>query len=289
LHLSCIQRWANDSIIQKRISQENQPDGFYTSTGNYVAKKEISITWDCPQCRTNYEVNEIPKHYECYCGKEINPQYQPFLIPHSCGEICHKDLNPKCGHSCLMLCHPGSHASCAQIIEKSCNCLKSPVKTIRCSQQNWSCDKKCEKLLDCGVHKCEDICHSICLPCQKSRLSPCACGSSSKEIKCKNKSWSCGAVCAKKLTCNVHFCEQKCHSGDCQNCIFGLGRTCFCGKQTKESAQNCETFVKESCGQTCSKPLMCGRPDHKCMSRCHKNECGQCLVSLKIYVSGFRY
>lgn len=107
-HLACIQRWANDSTIQKKISNENQPEGYYNTEGTFVPKKDVRITWDCPQCRNVYETSEIPREYLCYCGKEKNPLPQTFMIPHSCGEICNSPLDPQCGHKCLMLCHVSS-------------------------------------------------------------------------------------------------------------------------------------------------------------------------------------
>lgn len=104
-HLLCIQKWANDSMNQKRIYYDNQPSGYYSQAGVFIPKKEVVISWDCPQCRRNYDAVDIPRHYKCYCGREDDPLPQPFLIPHSCGEICNKSLG--CGHRCVLLCHPG--------------------------------------------------------------------------------------------------------------------------------------------------------------------------------------
>lgn len=214
-HLVCIQRWANDSTIQKKIAQENQPEFYYTSDGTFVPKNVIPITWDCPQCRNVYQTDEIPRHYKCYCGKEYDPRVQPFLIPHSCGEICNKPLEPECGHFCHLLCHPFSHPPCAQIVQKSCGCGKSPLRTIRCSQKNWSCGKKCDKLLSCSIHQCEDVCHEFsCSPCKKSRDLKCNCGSQSKKIKCDQAAWNCGKVCKKGFSCGIHFCDRTCHKGN---------------------------------------------------------------------------
>lgn len=276
-HLLCIQRWANDSMCQKRIFFENQPAGHYSNSGVFIPKKEISINWDCPQCRKNYDASEIPRHYTCFCERERDPMPQPFLVPHSCGEVCNKPLEPKCGHRCLLLCHPGPHPSCPQIIHKSCTCQKSSVKTIRCSQQTWTCDKKCLKTLPCNAHKCEKVCHDECPPCEKSSVRKCSCGSQSKEVKCKQGTWSCQKTCKKLLSCEKHSCEKKCHGGDCGNCPFGLERKCFCGKQTF-LALSCEESLMESCGDTCLKPLSCGNSDHRCQQRCHKGECGPCTV-----------
>ena len=279
-HLLCIQKWANENLNRKKVFYESQPPGYYNNSGVFIPKKNAALSWDCPQCRRNYEPEEIPRYYECFCKRERDPLSQPFLIPHSCGEVCNQPLEPFCGHRCLLLCHPGPHPTCAQIIQTSCKCEKSPVKTIRCSQQSWSCDKKCLKLLPCKIHKCEGICHKECPPCNKVSVKKCACGSQSKEIKCSQPSWSCQKVCKKLFPCNVHLCERKCHEGECGNCPFGFERTCFCGKKAY-IALSCEELLIESCGDTCGKPLSCGDPNHKCFLRCHKGECGACTVRSK--------
>ena len=39
---------------------------------------------------------------------QVNPKFDPWSVPHSCGETCERGLDPDCGHSCLLLCHPGN-------------------------------------------------------------------------------------------------------------------------------------------------------------------------------------
>lgn len=271
-------------MCQKRIFFDNQPSGYYSNAGVFIPKKEVTINWDCPQCRRKYQPDEIPRHYECFCKREREPLPQPFLIPHSCGEVCNQPLEPLCGHRCLLLCHPGNHPVCAQIIHTSCKCKKSQIKTIRCSQQSWTCDKKCSKTLSCKVHKCDEVCHETCPPCKKTSAKKCACGNQTKEVKCDQLTWSCNKICKKPFACNAHVCEKKCHEGDCGNCPFGLTRTCFCEKQTF-IAESCEEGMMESCGDTCLKPLSCGNANHRCLLRCHKGECGACTVKRTSFFS----
>jgi NF-X1-type zinc finger protein NFXL1 len=95
-HLNCIQRWSKDSIYQKKQIQESP-----------IQVHQITLTWGCPKCRHGYQLEDIPEKYLCFCEKTVDPKLQPFLVPHSCGEICGKDLVPSCGHKCLLLCHPG--------------------------------------------------------------------------------------------------------------------------------------------------------------------------------------
>lgn len=60
-----------------------------------------------PKCRHEYSQSQCPTRYYCFCGKQPDPQPDPWLVPHSCGDVCGRRLNPECGHSCLLLCHPG--------------------------------------------------------------------------------------------------------------------------------------------------------------------------------------
>lgn len=92
----CIQRWSKDSISQKKQSLSTQ----FSSSGD-------QCLWCCPKCRRNYKLENSPMEYKCFCKKTTNPIYQALLVPHSCGEICAKELEPPCGHKCLLLCHPG--------------------------------------------------------------------------------------------------------------------------------------------------------------------------------------
>ena len=276
-HLPCIQRWANDSMSQKRISHEQQ-EGYYNNQGQYIPKPLLSVHWDCPKCRKEYLPNEIPRFYECFCGKELNPQNHLWLIPHSCGETCGKNLVPDCGHKCVLLCHPGPCPPCPQTISVSCKCGQSSKKTIRCSQQTWTCLKTCKLKLNCGIHTCSEICHTKeeCPPCKNKSKQKCLCGNKTKEVYCSENKWQCNKVCGKKYPCGLHTCEQICHVGDCGNCPLGQPRTCPCGKN--KTVAPCSEMVTP-CGDTCQKLLDCGQ--HLCSQRCHLGPCGDCMEIVK--------
>lgn len=123
-------------------------------------------------------------------------------MPHSCGELCHKDLNPYCGHKCVLLCHPGNCPPCPQMISISCECGQSSSKTIRCSQKSWTCQNKCKQKLKCGIHICGKLCHSPdkCLPCNKKSQQSCVCGNDIQERNCTDLIWKC-----KKVKNNIFF------------------------------------------------------------------------------------
>ena len=50
-----------------------------------------------------------------------------------------------------------------------------------CDEDDWQCDKPCNKILPCGFHRCERICHDkACGNCPRSGERSCPCGKSSE-------------------------------------------------------------------------------------------------------------
>ncbi|XP_012279263.1 NF-X1-type zinc finger protein NFXL1 [Orussus abietinus] len=256
MHLPCIQHWIRDSL-------------------NYKREREIAPVWACPKCRAEYRDEEIPREYRCFCGKTSNPLYQPWLIPHSCGEACEKPLEPRCGHRCILLCHPGPCPPCPQMVTSSCYCGKRAGVSRRCNAREWSCGSVCGKLLECAEHRCRDKCHpGDCSPCSETVEAPCRCGAEAEARRCSESKWVCERPCATPLSCGVHRCEGFCHrAGDCGSCPLEGNRTCPCGK--KRYVVSCKEEDVPTCGDTCGKRLECGR--HSCSMRCHYDGCGQCL------------
>lgn len=228
-----------------------------------------------PKCRMEYEQNEIPRSYECFCRKTIDPPYQPWMIPHSCGETCGKLLQPECGHKCVLLCHPGPCPPCAKMVMVKCYCDKLPAQPRRCNAKNWSCGNVCNKKYESCSHSCGNLCHSgECSPCTETVLLKCRCKSSQKEGKCHEGMWICEKSCNRRFSCNVHTCESTCHlPDDCGNCPMEKNRCCPCGKKRYEVS--CKQQQVPMCGDTCGKLLNCG--SHYCNMRCHTDRCGQCL------------
>lgn len=70
------------------------------------------------------------------------------------------------------------------------------------------------------------------MPCKKKHMVSCHCGKSDDIIDCALPSYSCEEICGKKLDCGYHFCEEKCHLGECSSCrkTPELQKTCPCGK-----------------------------------------------------------
>ncbi|KAK9499783.1 hypothetical protein O3M35_002755 [Rhynocoris fuscipes] len=265
-HLLCIQRWAKDSIAHQKLTAQ---DG--------TLKKDITYYWQCPKCRNDYNADSIPDRYECFCGRKVDPEFQPWLMPHSCGETCNKPLQPKCGHNCLLLCHPGPCPPCPKMVKSHCFCKKSAVLTVRCSKKDRSCGNICKKELPCKKHSCSELCHSgECPPCQQQSLVKCQCGVKTKLTKCSESSWKCDKVCGKPYSCGFHYCEEICQQGNCGPCPRTLPRSCPCGNETH--ILPC-TEDAATCGGTCGKVLDCGI--HTCSQRCHRGPCGSCMEFLE--------
>lgn len=88
---------------------------------SYVAFSDginISFFFCSPKCRFEYKRSETPSRYYCYCGKVEDPPLDPWLVPHSCGQVCEREFKPPCGHKCLLLCHPGEfHIVCVVVFD----------------------------------------------------------------------------------------------------------------------------------------------------------------------------
>uniref|UniRef100_A0A8C4X3S7 Nuclear transcription factor, X-box binding like 1 n=1 Tax=Erpetoichthys calabaricus TaxID=27687 RepID=A0A8C4X3S7_ERPCA len=258
-HLPCIQKWAKDCVFL--VSSVTDDD---------FGKKEHP--WACPKCRHEYMNFETPTRYTCYCGKVEDPPLDPWLVPHSCGQVCEKNFRPSCGHSCLLLCHPGPCPPCPKMVTVTCFCKRAKPIPRRCSSKAWSCQKTCGNMLLCGQHKCDRPCHAgECPLCPRVSKQKCLCGASVSERLCASPAWQCDRVCGNVFPCGYHTCEIVCHSGSCGDCPRSGNRVCPCGKS--KYYLPCTDDVP-TCGDTCDKLLDCGL--HKCSMRCHRGPCETC-------------
>ena len=191
----------------------------------------------CPSCNITVPV-------QCFCGKQtkrmpcsVAPRSQ-FNCENPCGRIlnCLK-------HECQDTCHQGPCGNCDEDFTIKCFCEKEE-RTVKCGTKKFVCNNICNKLLDCGKHKCQKVCHDgQCQPCQKvpSRVKFCPCGR--KEIvallgkerrECTDKIPVCQAgICEKFLPCQRHQCTQKCHNEDCLRCETLVEQVCLCGKDRR--------------------------------------------------------
>ncbi|XP_041971572.1 NF-X1-type zinc finger protein NFXL1 [Aricia agestis] len=264
-HLSCIQKWANDSV-SLRSEEVQAPIAVY---------KQKKIEWCCPKCRHSYSKEEIPRKYRCFCGRTDDPQYHPWLLPHTCGEVCGKSLSltSNCNHKCLLLCHPGPCPPCPQTVNGLCFCEKEKER-VRCSASKWSCGSQCKKILQCNSHRCESICHEgDCPPCNYTSEQSCQCGSQKEKRPCNDLVWHCEKKCGREFSCGYHKCERICHFGECGSCPNSGVMTCPCG--ANERYIKCPDTI-ETCVSTCGKKKEgC---EHTCPEKCHRGDCPPCQV-----------
>ncbi|KAL9275955.1 NF-X1-type zinc finger protein NFXL2-like protein [Drosera capensis] len=270
-HLVCIQSWASQA---SSVSAARAVRRLFVS----AEKAEEGAVWNCPKCRVEYPKGCVPKGYFCFCGKVENPERDPWVLPHSCGEVCGRALRHNCGHHCLLLCHPGPCPSCPKLVKSRCFC--GAVEDVRrCGFKNFSCNGKCRRVLDCGNHWCCEICHEgECPPCREKGVYRCRCGKVEEERECFVRDFRCDSPCRKLLGCGKHVCERGCHEGGCGECPLQGNTKCPCGKRVYEGMA-CDVVVP-LCGATCDKRLICGI--HRCPERCHR---GPCIETCRIMIT----
>ncbi|KAF9575831.1 FKBP12-associated protein [Mortierella alpina] len=247
-HLDCLSTWA------KKSSEDPNNNG---------------AGWRCPGCQ-NTQVS-IPKEYSCFCGKVNNPDFNRYLTPHSCGELCGRSRD--CPHSYFTF------------------------------QTGKSCDQVCGELLGCGKHTCTSVCHAgLCPPCEKKQDQKCYCGKHERTVRCgdgevKTTSidgemvtgyYECAEICNRPLACGHHQCTKKCHPlddepGQC-SARPDVVSTCPCGSKTIETllmgkTRSACTDPIPVCGGVCKKLLNCG---HRCMQKCHLGDCSPCKMVVQV-------
>lgn len=270
---------------------------FCTKQWSKVGKEENSAkkSWGCPKCRAEYTA---PPQSWCFCRKQKQPPNDLMRIPHSCGELCLKFREgTSCPHPCTLLCHPGPCPPCGAMGKMAhCYCGKSNYMLLcGVEDKGRSCNSMCGKTLNCGKHKCNEICHSgECQDCTHLESQKCycgkeeenrLCGSGVEDITVYGKSdpryFSCKEVCQRLLQCGNHKCEKVCHAGECAPCMLSpsILSTCGCGRTPAKHRTSCLDPIP-TCNNVCGKIMKCG---HTCVKDCHIGECSDCLqeVSLK--------
>lgn len=254
-------------------------------------------SWRCPGCQY---VNVARPDASCFCRKQTDPEFNPYLVPHSCGELCGKPrAGSDCPHVCSIVCHPGPCPPCAAIGPmRMCFCGRTTYRT-RCGERDdgRSCKQPCKRKLNCGRHECQDVCHKgECAKCTVKHDRMCYCGRKTKEMLCGTETpdftlskevgrhFSCTEPCGRPLLCGKHMCTQPCHPGECATCALlpDMVRTCPCGKTAIEQLlpqgrRTCEDPIP-TCPSVCGRKLACGL--HTCKRLCHRGECGDCRESV---------
>ncbi|XP_031255197.1 NF-X1-type zinc finger protein NFXL1-like [Pistacia vera] len=186
----------------------------------------------------------------------------------SCCSTCGKELS--CGHhKCGEICHPGPCGDCELMPSKikSCHCGKTSLQEQRksCLDPIPTCTQKCGKALACGVHHCNEVCHSgDCPPCLVHVTQKCRCGSTSRTVECYkttgDEKFTCEKSCGRKKNCGRHRCSERC-------CPLSNSNNLVSGD-----------WDPHFCQMSCGKKLRCGQ--HSCESLCHSGHCPPCLETI---------
>ncbi|XP_026556817.1 transcriptional repressor NF-X1 isoform X1 [Pseudonaja textilis] len=186
----------------------------------------------------------------------------------SCGRTCGKPLpcsSYDAVHTCENLCHEGECGQCSRTSKVYCRCALK-LKEVPCASLKnqvkvpFLCDKRCNKKLSCGRHKCNETC-------------------------CVDKEHKCSLICGRKLNCGIHRCEEPCHRGNCQKCWQTSFEelTCYCGGSVIYPPVPCGTRPPE-CKNSCTRPHEC---DHPVYHSCHSEEkCPPCTYLVQKWCMG---
>lgn len=147
--------------------------------------------------------------------------------------LCARALS--CGnHTCTKPCHSGPCTPCTRIpvTQQPCACgysfpANSPIRTS-CLSPLPTCTSKCTRMVSCGIHPCQQICHdSPCRACTTIVKRTCRCMQSVISMPCTEMKRDenevdadgnlmneirCARVCKIKLACGRHRCNERCCS-----------------------------------------------------------------------------
>ncbi|KAI9476112.1 MAG: hypothetical protein EXX96DRAFT_575824 [Benjaminiella poitrasii] len=217
-------------------------------------------TGDCPPCQQTTEV-------ACRC--------QSTTFEDTCANVCEAAGGepPLCDRVCKSMRNCGRH----QCGAKCCPAMKVNGKRKSGTEFLHDCPLKCDQLLSCGIHRCQDTCHKgKCRPCLEATFEDvtCHCGRTRLEppVRCGTKLPPCPHPCMRPNPCgHIRFLNHNCHPDDepCPPCPVLVSRHCLCGKT---ELKNVPCFRESPrCGRVCEKPLSCGK--HICLKTCHNGSC----------------
>ncbi|KAK0444537.1 uncharacterized protein EV420DRAFT_1574342 [Desarmillaria tabescens] len=181
----------------------------------------------------------------CFCGRTVLEPPIPCGTKIECRYPCAMP-DPPCGHpKTPHVCHGDDIPCppCFSLTKRLCACGKNEVDNIRCSlpREKVSCGTVCGKLMGCGFHHCERVCHVD------------ECG-------------ACTSICGKprKLCLPSHHpCADPCHApsacsevGPCQSVI-----TLLCPCERIRQSVRCGRSISNTAGRN-------GQQQLKCTSEC---------------------
>ncbi|KAJ6608304.1 hypothetical protein B0H10DRAFT_528771 [Mycena sp. CBHHK59/15] len=180
----------------------------------------------------------------CPCGRTVLEPPIPCGTRLQCTYQCPRPA-PPCGHPRTPhTCHDDDVdcPPCPFLTTKMCMCGKKAVGNVRCSQERVACGGVCGRLLGCGFHHCERLCHT-------------------EEEGCGACALACGKL--RKLCLPLHHpCTQPCHApATCDEttpCTAVITVACPCGR-IRQPVQ---------CGKSTSSPAGRESQQPRCSAEC---------------------
>lgn len=204
----------------------------------------------------------------------------------TCDNKCGKPLS--CGkHVCPFTCHTGQCMDpCLTIEQIRCACQSFPFLSPCQFNESHSprCKMKCESSMSCRKHKCHEVCCSG-KPAAKRREKQLFSRRDRNDETLVEPEHICLKSCHSKLSCGIHYCKWKCHSGKCPPCLESDSNdlSCPCGKTVIPAPVRCGTKLP-SCRNPCIKISQGNAPcGHKVGPHpCHPmtENCPPCTVGV---------
>ncbi|KAI1461978.1 hypothetical protein F4805DRAFT_464768 [Annulohypoxylon moriforme] len=247
------------------------------------------------------------------CGKICN---RPLSCGHFCEDACHTgtcrpctqkiDIICKCGRTatksvchqgklekpdCMRICHVQLNCGRHEHSERCCPAEKKAAERLALKKKSSRhgnhaneevepehiCLRTCGRLLKCGKHNCEQLCHKgACSSCPEAIFEDlkCHCGRTVLQppLPCGTRPPPCRFECTRFRACGHPQVSHNCHLDEepCPKCPFLVEKSCICGKKMLKN-QPC-WFEEPRCGLPCDRKLKCGA--HTCEKTCHRP--GEC-------------
>ncbi|KAJ1675681.1 FKBP12-associated protein [Spiromyces aspiralis] len=167
----------------------------------------------------------------CPCGRtRLYPPIRCGTAPPRCRFPC--TIARECSHIDRVSheCHPEDVPCppCPVLCTKTCRCSKSEVRNVPCYRKQPQCSERCGKLLPCGGHRCQRVCHSPDEPCLGGGCS----------VNSSAGNWSdaprCPHRCMKPRSLCGHPCTLQCHApskcSESEPCQAVVTKCCECGR-----------------------------------------------------------
>ncbi|CAH0384192.1 unnamed protein product [Bemisia tabaci] len=287
----------------KNSSKQQRCGAQEWSCGTICKRPLLCKKHNCTQVCHKGDCAACPKQssQKCFCGSST--QTRPCASPQwQCTKVCGKPLD--CGnHVCETVCHSGPCKPCPINGVRTCSCGKTTYD-LPCNVPVPNCGDTCDKLLECGSHRCIQRCHNgKCGLCLERIVKACRCGRNSKEVPCakpflcetkckKTKDClnhpcnrkccdgncpPCEKKCDKTLSCHNHKCGSMCHQGPCFPCMLKVPITCKCGGTKIEVPCGTKKRIKPpTCNKLCKLPSACHHPHREERHKCHFGFCPPC-------------